>query len=208
MSIPLWLAVAGICLAGAITPGPSLALVLRHTLSGGRRQGMLTGIGHGLAVGLYALATVLGLAALMIALPGAFQFAQWAGALFLAFLGIQGLRRKPAPAADRPPAMIQGPHAFRDGFLMAFLNPHAAVFFLALFSQFIQPATPLSAKLLYVCTALVIDMIWYVSVAWFFSRPVWLQRLERYSLWLERFFSLILIGFALKLILSLLATPA
>ena len=50
--------VAWICILGAMTPGPSLAMVLKHTINGGRNNGIAVGISHGLGVALYAVLTV------------------------------------------------------------------------------------------------------------------------------------------------------
>src|SRR5690554_7532365 len=75
---------------------------------------------------------------------------------------------------------------------MACLNPKAAIFFIALFSQIVGPETPLIAKLGYAFTAMVVDMSWYMTVAWLFSRPNWLRWLQRYSHWLERIFGVLL----------------
>lgn len=202
MNLSVWLALASVCLLGAMTPGPSFALILKYTLNGGRRQGTVAGIFHGLAVGLYALATVLGLAAVIASSPTAFHVIQWSGAFFLLVLGIQGVRRKARPALPGADQRINSRHAARDGFLMACLNPYSAVFFLALFSQFIQADTPMATKLAYALTAMLIDMGWYATVAWLFSRPLWLTCLQRYSHWLERAFGLLLIGFAVKLVIG------
>ncbi|SRR5690554_2123267 len=195
-----WFAVIGLCLMGAMSPGPSLALVLKHTLHAGRRQGMVAGFAHGLGVGMYALAAVLGIAAIITTSPTLFTLIQWAGAAFLAYLGLKGLLAKHATPTAIAPAATNSSHAARDGFLMACLNPYTAIFFIALFSQLVDIHTPFSVKLLYAATAVIIDMGWYMSVAWFFSQPVWLRRLERYSVWIERLFSLVLIGFAVKLV--------
>lgn len=201
MTLSIWLTVVSICLLGAMSPGPSLALVLKHTLNGGRRQGMITGIFHGLGVGIYAVLSVVGLAAIIHNLPNVFITIQWAGALFLAWIGLQGLRKK-ATTITTGVTENNGTHAARDGFLMACLNPKAAIFFIALFSQVVGPDTPLTAKLIYAFTAMIIDMGWYITVAWLFSRPNWLAGLQRYSHWLERVFGVILIGLAAKIIVS------
>ena len=74
-----------------MSPGPSLALVLRHTLAGGRRHGCLAAISHGLGIGLYAGLCVSGLAFLITASPRLFSAFQWAGAAYLAWLGLRGL---------------------------------------------------------------------------------------------------------------------
>lgn len=202
MNWSAWLTIISLCLMGAISPGPSLALVLKHTLHAGRRQGMIAGFTHGLGIGIYALGAMLGIAVIITTSPLIFTLVQWAGAAFLAYLGIKGLLTKPSTNNAPIATPVSSVHAARDGFLMACLNPYTAIFFLALFSQLVDINTPLSIKLLYATTAIVIDMSWYMSVAWFFSQPVWLKRLERYSFWIERIFSLMLIAFAFKLLLG------
>lgn len=201
MILSIWLTVVSICLLGAMSPGPSLALVLKHTLNGGRQQGMITGIAHGFAVGIYAVLSVVGLAAVIHNLPVVFTAIQWGGAFFLAWIGFQGLRPKTVIVSTKM-ADNEVTHAARDGFLMACLNPKAAIFFIALFSQIVGPETPLLAKLGYAFTAMVVDMSWYMTVAWLFSRPNWLRWLQRYSHWLERVFGVILIALAAKIVIS------
>ena len=201
MIFSIWLTVVSICLLGAMSPGPSLALVLKHTLNGGRYQGMITGVAHGFAVGIYAILSVVGLAAVIHNLPWLFTSIQWAGAFFLAWIGFQGLRKKTVIVSTKVNDSDLS-HAARDGFLMACLNPKAAIFFIALFSQIVGPETPLIAKLGYAFTAMVVDMSWYMTVAWLFSRPSWLRWLQRYSHWLERIFGVLLIILAANIVIS------
>ena len=68
MSLEKWAALATVFVLGAMSPGPSLAVVLHNTMAGGRRQGVLTGIGHGLGFGLYAFLAAVGMAT-ALALP-------------------------------------------------------------------------------------------------------------------------------------------
>lgn len=162
---------------------------------------MITGMAHGLAVGMYAILSVVGLAAVIHNLPGVFTAIQWGGALFLAWIGLQGLRPKTVIVTTKVDHHKK-PHAARDGFLMACLNPKAIIFFVALFSQVVDPNTPLLAKLGYALTAMLVDMGWYMTVAWLFSRPRWLAWLQRYSHWLERAFGVILIALAAKIVIA------
>ena len=199
MNSATWATVAAICLLGAITPGASLAVVLKHTLTGGMRHGLAAATMHGLGIGLYALLCISGLAFLITQSPMLFNSLQWGGAAYLGWLGLKGLAAKPAEHSaiqDAPP--LSG--AARDGFLIVFLNPKVAVFFIALFSQLIGPDTSWAEKTLYALTALVIDMSWYMIVAWLFSRPAWLDRLQSHLVWVERLFGLVLIALALRLL--------
>ena len=198
-----WLTVLSICVLGAMSPGPSLAVVLRHTVDGGRVHGCLAALAHGAGVGLYALLSISGLAVLITASPAVFGAFQWAGAAYLAWLGLRGLLAK-APKPDAPVAAAGGSGAARDGFLIAFLNPQIAVFFIALFSQITGSDTPWTARALYAGTAWLIDTAWYLLVAWLFSTPRWLDWLRRNAVWFERGFGLILLALAGRLVFETL----
>ena len=199
MTTALWLTVVSICLLGAMSPGPSLAVVLQQTLKGGRRNGLVAAVAHGSGIGLYALLCISGIAVMITASPTLFTALQWAGAGYLVWIGIKGLRtrtRTGAAIADPPTTS----NAARDGFLVVFLNPKIAVFFIALFSQVIGNDTTWLEKLAYAATAMFIDMTWYIIVAWSFSNPRWLGQLQKNVVWLERVFGVILILFAIRLV--------
>ena len=162
MPLATWLTLAGICILGAASPGPSLGVVLGNTVTSGRASGVATGLGHGLGVGIYAGLAVAGMAVVITTAPALFTGLQVAGALFLAWLGVQMLR---PPPADAPPAPTTSGRGFRQGFLVAFLNPKIAVFFLALFSQLVDPNASGLEKAGMGLLAGGIDATWYVLVA-------------------------------------------
>lgn len=203
MTLTTWLAVVSICALGAMSPGPSLAMVLKQTLAGGRRNGIMAALLHGFGIGLYALLSILGLAAVITTSLVAFSLLQGGGALYLAWLGLKGLGARRRANAQLPEVPTTA-SAARDGFMVAFLNPKVAVFFIALFSQVVGADTSLPAKLGYAATAMVIDASWYLLVALMFSQPRWLDRLQRHSVWFERLFGAILLALAGRLLLGLL----
>ena len=203
MTLATWLTVVSICILGAMSPGPSLAVVLKQTLAGGRRNGVTVALLHGLGIGLYALLSIIGLAAVITASPLAFNLLQWGGALYLAWLGVKGLTAKRQTDSELPEVPTTT-SAARDGFLVVFLNPKIAVFFIALFSQVVGVDTSFIAKLVYAATAMVIDGGWYLIVAWLFSNPRWLQRLQQHSVWFERIFGTILVALAGRLVVGML----
>lgn len=204
MTLATWLTVVTICILGAMSPGPSLAIVLKQTLTGGRRNGTITAVTHGLGVGVYAFLSILGLAAIITASPVAFSILQWGGAAYLAWLGVKGLtakRRGDEPFSEAPTTAS----AARDGFLVVLLNPKIAVFFLALFSQVVGTETSLIAKFGYAATAMVIDGGWYLFVTWLFSNPRWLSRLRDKAIWFERIFGAVLLGLAGRLVVGIIS---
>lgn len=199
MTTAIWLTIASICLLGAMSPGPSLAVVLQQTIRGGRRTGLVAAVTHGLGIGLYALLCISGIAVMIITSPVLFTTLQWLGAAYLVWIGIKGLRAQ----AQTDEALVNPPttgSAARDGFLVVFLNPKVAVFFIALFSQVIGSETSWLEKLVFAATAMFIDMGWYVIVALSFSNPRWLGRLQRNVVWLERAFGVVLIALAIRLL--------
>ena len=204
MAFTTWLALAAICIMGAISPGPSLALIMRNTVRGGRWHGMATGLGHGLGVGLYALIAAYGLALLLTTTPWLFQLVQYAGAAFLAWLGLRGLLTKPGagPAPEQSASEIRSRRlGALEGFVVAFLNPQLAIFFVALFSQFVHAHTDWPEALLMMLTAGGIDALWYSLVAVGLSHGPVLAWLRAQSLLIERLSALVLLGIAAKIVL-------
>ncbi|WP_421419199.1 LysE family translocator [Pseudoalteromonas lipolytica] len=167
MTLTEWLSLVLICIMGAMSPGPSLAVVLKHSLHGGMKNGMLAAVSHGVGVGFYASASLLGLGALMTKLPTLYNVLVYGGAAYLAYLGIRILLAKPSSQAVKVEQAIPSQRAaLQDGFAIAFLNPKLAVFFLALFSQFIDPENlTLQVGLIMCLTVFVLDTGWYLLVA-------------------------------------------
>ena len=87
---------------------------------------------------------------------------------------------------------------FRDGFLIAVTNPKIALFFLALFSQFVRPNADWGEKIVMVITAGTIDTLWYAVVALALSHSAILSRLRRWAVALDRIFGLMLIALAIR----------
>ncbi|AUY09065.1 LysE family translocator [Aeromonas sp. ASNIH2] len=203
MELTSWLALAAICVMGAISPGPSLALIIRNTVQGGQGHGVATALGHGLGVGIYALITALGLAILITQTPLLFDLIRYGGAAFLAWLGIKALLARPAGGEagkeeGHPPRGRQG--AF-EGFMVAFLNPQLAIFFIALFSQFVHADTGWREGGIMMLTAGGIDALWYVLVALVLSRGPVLAWLKAKSTVIDKVSGLVLLGLALKVVI-------
>ena len=201
MPLPLWLSMVTICVLGAISPGPSLAVVVRNTVAGGRAHGLATALSHAAGISLWALLTAAGIGFVIIRNPALFDSIRWAGALVLLFLGGRYLLTRseviesldPESSSTKP---IGSP--FRDGFLIAVTNPKIALFLLALFSQFVRPHAGWGEKIVMVVTAGTIDTLWYAVVALALSHSAILSRLRRWAVALDRIFGLVLIALAIR----------
>lgn len=206
MTLTAWLPLATICILGAMSPGPSLAVVLKNTLAGGRSEGVKTALAHGFGVGLYAFATAAGLAVLITGSPRLFTIIQCLGALFLAYLGCKSLFGSTGlgEAAQTEAGGAYKVHGLRSGFLTAFLNPKLAIFFAALFSQFVSAQTQLGEKMIMALTAAGIDAVWYLLVALLLSHSSVLGALRSRAGQLDKVFGLLLVLLAFRLFIVLL----
>ncbi|GGP52567.1 LysE family translocator [Shewanella saliphila] len=204
MTFSAWLGLLAICCLGAMSPGPSLAMVVRHTLSGGRLHGVVCAWAHSIGIGVYALVTLLGLAAVLKASPMIFNAIAVVGALYLAWIGIQSLRSKGGMqqklAAGKPSRLWQ---AARDGIAISLFNPKILLFFLALFSQFVLAAQTTVGQGLIVFTPLVVDGLWYTIIAFVLSHAAVLPKLREKSQLIDRLSGVVLILLAIRVIYSL-----
>ena len=198
MDLTTILALSFVCAMGAMSPGPSLAVVLRNTISGGRLQGVMTGVGHGLGFGMYALLAVTGLSALLIAHESFFLFLQWSGALVLLWLSYNMLTYIPSDGNDDH--SINNRRGFIEGFLISFLNPKILVFLVAVFSQFIDPQMSQSEKILMAILAGLIDTTWYVLVAAILAGTPLIDFFRSNSVIIDRVIGLVLSLLALALV--------
>lgn len=199
MPFSLWLSLAAVCAMGAMSPGPSLALVLRHTLGGGRLVGMTAALCHAGRVGAYALLTVLGLGALIAKSPALFQLITWAGPpTWRGWVSRRCARVARGHAATG--AVTSNARAAKEGLLVALGNPKLIIFFIALLSQFVTPDMSLLGKVLIVVTAMVIDGGWYVLVAVALSHSRVLPWLQQRAHWINRITGVLLLALALRVV--------
>ena len=123
----------------ALTPGPAVLYILARTLAQGRASGMASVLGVALGNLASAVAAAFGVAAVLAASSAAFTVVKWAGAAYLVWLGVGLLRARPAAAAAAPAGATNWRRTWRDGFLVALLNPKTALFFAAFLPQFLAP---------------------------------------------------------------------
>ena len=203
MTWSAWLPLALVCALGAMSPGPSLAVVARHALRGGVGDGIVCAMAHGVGILLWALLMANGLGVLMTEQPTWFYAVQLAGAGFLLYLGIRVLLSQSSvviPDEALPVSSKRG--AGIEGFVIALSNPKIALFFAALFSQFIEPDATAFEKTLIASTAAGIDTLWYALVSMLLAQTAVLARLQRHATLLNRLFGGILIVLAASVVMT------
>ena len=122
------------------TPGPDMLLIASRSVAQGRMAGLMTYLGVSAGSFCHALALAVGLSQLFLAVPYAYDLVRYAGAAYLAFLAYQAFTSTD-DAVDAPNTVRRTTHwvMFRQGLISNLLNPKVALFFLALFPQFITP---------------------------------------------------------------------
>tara|TARA_X000000950_G_scaffold178819_1_gene217005 strand:- start:155 stop:778 length:624 start_codon:yes stop_codon:yes gene_type:complete len=201
MTLTEWAPLALVCLLGAMSPGPSLALVVRHAATKGAASGVFCAVTHGAGIFLWASVTATGLGAVIVSQPTWFEAIRAVGALFLLYLGLSALlsRQNEAGAAENP-AQPEYARVGWEGFLIALSNPKIAVFFVALFSQFVEPEASILEQFLIAATAAVIDAAWYALVAISISSASLMGQIKSRATLLNRCFGAILIGLSLTML--------
>ena len=198
-----WLTVFVVGLVAVVTPGPDFAITLRSSLAYSRRAGVYTALGIGLGNTIHATYCLIGIGALISQSILLFNSVKLLGAAYLIYLGVKSLQAKPVNAESLQDnrRIVSAFAAFRLGLLGNLLNPKATLFFLALFTQIVQPETPLVAQVVYGGTVALQSLVWFALLALLISQRWVKQLLVNVSHWLERVTGalLILLGFRLAM---------
>lgn len=138
-----FLAFLGISILVIVTPGPDTAMTIRGVMLGGRQGGFATAAGVALGQIIWALATAVGLVAVLLASEPVFQAIKLAGAAYLIYLGGQmawsAVRRKNGGLTVKVDGRQLSPaSAFRQGLISDLGNPKMAVFFASILPQFAE----------------------------------------------------------------------
>lgn len=183
-------------------PGPGNLALISSTSKGGVAGGLASVLG--LLVGDQVLLwlTVAGLAAVLTALPMVFLALQWAGAMYLAWLGLKMITAK---AGAGPSIQITPGHYFRETLFITLLNPKAIMFYLAFFPQFIDPVNH-QGWMTFAAMALTIFVLGFayclgvVLVTHFMA--VRIRAHPQFSSVLQKIAGVCLIGFGLKMVMT------
>ena len=206
MDISNWLQIVFICTLGAVSPGPSLAAVISNTISYGRIYGVMTGIGHGIGITLWASVTAIGVAGTLVYSSNILIGVQFLGACLIGYIGIRSLGSSAGINTNylthTNPRNLQG---LIEGFMIALLNPKIALFFIAIFSQFIIEDSHWIKVSLMGITAGAIDALWYTIVAVIISRATVLKLMEGKSIIIAKVSGILLILVSLYLVTTIIS---
>ena len=163
MTFFVWSQFAIVCIAGAMSPGPSLAIVIRNNVNFNRLAGILTSIGHGIGIGVYATLAVLGLGLILQTNQTVFMIIQIIGLVLLFLFGLMFVFQK--NKQDKKEEKQSQLNSFLQGFTIAIINPKILIWFTAVYSQFIAIDASFYFNSILVLTASLIDAILYIIVS-------------------------------------------
>ncbi|PIO97457.1 LysE family translocator [Pleomorphomonas carboxyditropha] len=191
-----------------ITPGPDMMLVLARGVGQGRRVALLTVAGMIFVAGAIQVGLlVLGLASLMQAYPASLAVLQWAGALYLIYLGSRMLwsSRRPAERRQGVRRRVSDWAAVREGCLNNLTNPKSLLFMFAFLPQFIDPAAgPVWSQLLILGAIQKLSGVLSLGSVAVASGTVghWLTRWPALLVWQERFTGCVMVALGLRLMVT------
>ena len=164
-----WAQIALICFLGAISPGPSLAMVVSNTVSRGKLYGSITGIFHAFGIVIWAMLTVVGISAVVLSSKSVMTTSQVIGACLILYVGYRTYKTNPKTqsekTADSGLSQTNLSKAALEGFVISLMNPKIALFFLAIFSHFVDTNSNWVEICIMGLTAGIIDGVWYTAVA-------------------------------------------
>ena len=150
-----------VCLLGAMSPGPSMAVVIHNAIFKGRFNGILTSIGHAIGIAIYATFAVLGLGLIIETNILFFNFFKILSIIFLFFIGVKSILNKEKLNLEKKD-LKEKTISFLQGFSISILNPKILVWFIAIYSQFMSINNELIFNIYLVSIAGIVDAFWYV----------------------------------------------
>jgi RhtB (resistance to homoserine/threonine) family protein len=202
-----FLTIALIHFLAVISPGPDFVIITRNSLVYSRKTGIFTAAGLGCGIVLHATYSLLGIGLVISKSILLFNTIKWIGALYLIYIGWKSLTAKHQKNIEADPAArsqkdLSAWQAFRTGFLCNALNPKATLFMLALFTQVIDPLTPLAVQIGYGLYMGAATFIWFSFVASVFSFKPIKAAFARIQESVERVMGAVLIALGIKVALS------
>ena len=203
MSLLIFLKIFTVCLLGAMSPGPSMVVVINNAIFKNRFNGILTSIGHGVGIGIYALFAVLGIALIIKTNLYVFNVIKFLSIIFLVYLGINLIITKDKLEFNGKD-ISSGLTSFLQGLSISLLNPKIFIWFVAIYSQFMSVDNDMIFNTILILTAGIIDAVWYVILTLLVTTNIALDFIKDKSVLLQKFVGSVFIIIGALLLIELL----
>ena len=204
MSAITFLQIFVVCLLGAMSPGPSMVVVINNAIFKNRYHGILTSIGHGIGIGIYALFAVLGIGIAIETNLFLFNGIKILSVIFLIFFGIKFITNKTKLDFDKKNIRKADATSFLQGFSISILNPKIFIWFVAIYSQFMSLDNDIVFNSYLVITAGIVDATWYIFLTLLVTSNLALEFVKNKIAKLQRFIGIIFIALGLVLLMQIL----
>ena len=204
MSTIIFLQIFFVCLLGAMSPGPSMVVVINNAIFKNRYHGILTSIGHGIGIGIYAFFAVLGIGIAIETNLFLFNGIKILSVIFLIFLGIKSIINKTKLDFDKKKIRKEEATSFLQGFSISILNPKIFIWFVAIYSQFMSLDNDIIFNSYLVLTAGIVDAAWYIFLTLLVTSNLALEFVKNKIAKLQRFLGIIFIALGLALLSQIL----
>ena len=206
MSLFVFIQIFFVCLLGAMSPGPSMVVVINNAIFKNRYHGILTSIGHGLGITIYAIFAVIGIGLIIKTNIIIFNSIKALSIIFLIYLGLKSLFNKTQVSFDNKNLSGRAT-SFFEGFSIAILNPKIFIWFVAIYSQFMSKNNDLVFNTYLILTAGIVDTCWYIVLTILATSSFALNFLKSKSNILQKAIGCVFIMIGLVLLMNLFLIP-
>lgn len=192
MTIYIFFKIFTVCLLGAMSPGPSMVVVINNAIFKNRFHGILTSLGHGIGISVYALFAVLGIALIIKTNLHIFNGIKFLSIIFLIYLGVKSLLNNSDLDFNKN-SLKDGIASFLQGLNISLLNPKIFIWFIAIYSQFMSVNNDLFFNTTLILTAGLVDAIWYITLTLLVTSNIALDFFKNKNILLQKFIGSIFI---------------
>ncbi|MGP2657289.1 LysE family translocator [Malaciobacter sp. WC5094] len=188
-----------------LSPGPDFAMILKQSVSYGKRASIFSSIGIGLGVSIHLVYTLLGIGFIISKSIILFNIVKYLGAVYLIYLGFMSLKSKGMKLQNGEIDQKENMSDFKSfsiGFLCNALNPKATLFFLSMFTVVINIDTPMYIQAIYGLFCMFATIIWFICLSLFLSHSKVRGFFNSFGIWFDRVVGVILISLGIKVALS------
>ena len=192
-----------VCLLGAMSPGPSMVVVINNAIFKNRYNGILTSIGHGIGIGIYAFLAVVGVGFIIKTNIIIFNGIKIISIFFLIYMGIKSILNKKNLDFGEG-SKKNGLSSFIQGFIISLLNPKIFIWFVAIYSQFMSSENDFVFNSYLVFTASIVDATWYIFLTFIVTSDIVLRFLKNKSLVIHKVIGVLFIIISVVLLIDII----
>ena len=203
MTILLFLKITIVCLLGAMSPGPSMVVVINNAIYKNKINGILTAIGHGIGIGVYAFFAVLGIGIIIKTNLFLFNTIKILSIFFLFYLGFQAIFNGSKMNFENN-TIKYGVKSFFEGFGISILNPKILIWFLAIYSQFMSVSNNNILNISLIIIASTVDALWYILLVNLVTAKGILEKIKNKSQLIQKLIGYVFITISIFLVIGLI----